>query len=330
MKLAVLLDPLVRLKPYKDTSIAMIKSAQQMGWDCVYFTQKDLYCREGHAYARVYSIRIGDEHHSDWAISKDLGEKPLSDFDIILMRKDPPFDMEYIYTTYALELAERDGVLVANKPQSLRDANEKFFTLNFPQCTPTTLVSREISKLKEFWHTHQNVIFKPLEGMGGSAVFHVDQRGGNLSVILEVLTKSQTISIMAQHYIPEIASKGDKRILLINGQPVPYALARIPAKGELRGNLAAGARGEVVSLTERDHWICSEIAPTLQAKGLYFVGIDVIGDYLTEINVTSPTCLREIEAETKLDIAGDYLKNLEKIRTTTVRERKTQHPNHDR
>ncbi len=317
MKLAVLLDPLHQLKPYKDTSVAMIKSAKALGWSCVYFTQLDLFCREGHPYARVYDIDIGDEHSDNWAQSNERGECPLSDFDIILMRKDPPFDMEYIYTTYALELAEREGVLVANRPQSLRDANEKFFTLNFPQCCPTTLVSQDIGRLKEFWQTHQNVIFKPLEGMGGRSVFHVDPHGRDLSVILEVLTQGQKLNIMAQRYIPEIATVGDKRILLINGEPVPYALARIPAKGELRGNLAAGARGEVVPITARDRWICEQIAPTLKAKCLYFVGIDVIGDYLTEINVTSPTCLREIATETGIDIAGDYLRCLANIRLSS-------------
>jgi glutathione synthase len=313
MKLAVLLDPLHQLKPYKDSSIAMIKRAQELGWSCVYFTQEDLFCREGRAYARVYDVIVGDEHSKNWASTKDLGEKPLTEFDIILMRKDPPFNTEYIYTTYFLELAEREGVLVANKPQSLRDANEKFFTLNFPQCCPTTLVSRNIKTLKAFWEEHQQVIFKPLEGMGGNSVFYVEEQGRNLAVILEVLTKNQTQTIIAQRYIPEIKKIGDKRIILINGDPIPYALARIPAEGDLRGNLAAGARGEVVPITARDKWICEQLAPTLKAKGLYFVGLDVIGDYLTEINVTSPTCLREIEAETDLDIAGDYLRCLEKI-----------------
>lgn len=313
MRLAVLIDPLEYLKPYKDTTIAMIKRAQELGWSCVYFTQQDLFCREGRAYAHVSELIIGDEHSRDWAQTNDLGEKPLADFDIILMRKDPPFNTEYIYTTYLLELAEREGVLVANKPQSLRDANEKFFTLNFPQCCPTTLVSRDMKKLRSFWKTHQQVIFKPAEGMGGSSVFHVDEHGRNLSVILEVLTENQTRTIIAQRYIPEIKTAGDKRILVINGEPVPYALARIPAQGELRGNLAAGARGEVVPINERDRWICQQIGPTLKSKGLYFVGIDVIGDYLTEINVTSPTCLREITAETGLDIAGDFLKGLKSI-----------------
>jgi glutathione synthase len=314
MKLGVLLDPLHYLKPYKDTSIALIKKAQDLGWDCVYFTQNDLFFSDGHVYARVYELEIGDEHQSVWAKTKDLGECALNDFDIILMRKDPPFNTEYIYTTYLLELAEREGVLIANKPQSLRDANEKFFTLNFPQCCPPTIVSRDISKLRAFWQKHKQVIFKPAEGMGGSSVFHVDEEGRNLSVILEVLTDHQTRTIIAQRYIPEITTTGDKRILVINGEPVSYALARIPAKGELRGNLAAGARGVVVPITKRDRWICEQIAPTLKAKGLYFVGIDVIGEYLTEINVTSPTCLREIAAETGLDIAGDFLRELEKLR----------------
>ncbi|WP_028388137.1 glutathione synthase [Legionella fairfieldensis] len=313
MKLAVLMDPLHKIKAYKDSTVAMIKAAQTMGWSSVYFTQQDLYCRQGHAYAQVTDIKVGDETTDHWATTKVLGEKPLSAFDIILMRKDPPFDIEYIYTTYALELAEREGVLVANKPQSLRDANEKFFTLNFPQCCPATLVSRDIKKLRAFWQEHKHVIFKPLEGMGGSSVFQVDEKGHNLSVILEVLTQGQMVSIMAQQYIPEITTAGDKRILLINGEPVPYALARIPAKGELRGNLAAGAQGKVVPITDRDRWLCQQIAPALRAKGLYFVGIDVIGSFLTEINVTSPTCIREITAETNLDIAGDYLRSLEAV-----------------
>lgn len=319
MKLAVLMDPLHLLKPYKDSTVAMISRAKALGWSCVYFTPADLYCSEGSAFARVYDVEIGDLHSKTWATTKDLGDKPLKDFDIILMRKDPPFDMEYIYTTYALELASKEGVLIANNPQSLRDANEKFFTLNFPQCCPKTLVSKDIHRLRRFWQTHQNVIFKPLEGMGGSSVFHVDEQGRNLSVILEMLTKGQILDIMAQQYIPEISSLGDKRILMIDGQPVPYALARIPAKGELRGNLAAGAQGKVVPLTKRDFWIGEQIGPTLKARGLYFVGIDVIGDYLTEINVTSPTCLCEISAETGIDIAGDYLRCLEaKVKSSTI------------
>ena len=310
MKLAILMDPLHTIKPYKDSTVAMIKSAQTMDWSCAYFTPSDMFCADGQVYANLQSVSVIDETREDWAKVTPMGEKLLTEFDIILMRKDPPFNLEYIYATYALELAERAGVIVANKPQSLRDANEKFFTLNFPTCCPKTLVSRDIQRLRMFWKTHQNVIYKPLEGMGGRSVFHVDEVGRNLSVILEELTHGQTTSIMAQEYIPDISTLGDKRILLINGEPIPYALARIPLQGELRGNLAAGAEGQVVAINDRDRWICSQIASTLKSKGLYFVGIDVIGDYLTEINVTSPTCIREIAAETGLDIAGNYLRFL--------------------
>lgn len=313
MRLAVLMDHLDQIKAYKDSTVAMLKSAQSMGWSCAFFTLADLYCHKGEAYARVQAIKVVDENSIHWAEVTPLGERPLSDFDILLMRKDPPFDMEYIYATYALELAEKKGVLIANKPQSLRDANEKFFTLNFPQCCPETLVSRDIHRLRSFWKQHGNVIYKPLEGMGGKSVFHVDAKARNLSVILETLSNGGRTSVMAQTYIPEISTSGDKRILLIHGEPVPYALARIPAKGELRGNLAAGAQGKVVELTARDRWICRQISDTLKAKGLYFTGIDVIGDYLTEINVTSPTCLREIASETGLDIAGDFLRCLQNL-----------------
>ena len=310
MKLAVLMDPFEQLKLAKDTSVAMIKNAQNLGWESVYFTQNDVTCRDGQAYARVSAVKFNEKKPTTSPIITPLGEKPLAAFDIILMRKDPPFDLEYIYSTYALELAERLGVLIANKPQSLRDANEKFFTQQFPQCCPPTLVSKNRQCLRDFWEEHRDVIFKPLAGMGGSSVFHVEKTGKNLSVILEVLTQNDGIIIMAQRYIPEIAQSGDKRIILIDGDPVAYALARIPAKGELRGNLAAGARGEVVEITSRDRWLCAQIAPTLKAKGLYFVGIDVIGDYLTEVNVTSPTCACEISQATGIDITGNYMQFL--------------------
>lgn len=314
MKLAVLMDPLHHLKPYKDSTIGMIKSANLRGWSCFFFTPVDITTFSGQCFAKVSSIKIDDVHRADWASVQEEGIWPLSAFDILLMRKDPPFDMEYIYTTYAMELAERAGVLVANKPQSLRDANEKFFTQHFPQCIPPTLVAKDFNYLKGFWKEHKNVIFKPLEGMGGASVFYVGQDGKNLSVILEVLTKHQTVSIMAQRYISDIKQTGDKRIIVINGEPIPYALARIPAEGELRGNLAAGGKGKVVPINERDRFICQALAPTLREKGLYFVGLDVIGDYLTEINVTSPTCAIEIEAETGLDITGKYLDCLEEVR----------------
>jgi glutathione synthase len=323
MRLAALMDPLDKLKPYKDSTLAMLKAGHELGWVCAYFTQGDLFCRSGHAYARMSAIKITDLDSEHWVQVNPMGECPLTDFDIILMRKDPPFDMEYIYATYALDLAEKEGVLVANHPQSLRDANEKFFTLQFPQCCPPTLISRDMSCLRAFFEKYRNVIYKPLEGMGGSSVFHVNEQASNLSVILEILSKNGSAYIMAQQYIPEIKTTGDKRILLLNGEPIPYALARIPAEGELRGNLAAGARGEVVPLTEKDRWICTQIAPTLREKGLFFVGIDVIGDYLTEINVTSPTCLQEIARATGLDIAKDYLGLLASFARKKERRNKT-------
>jgi glutathione synthase len=315
MKLAVLMDPLPTLKPHKDSTLAMIQSAQKLGWSCAFFTLNDLFSLQGQAYANMATITIGDLTQLNWAQTASLGVQPLDAFDIILVRKDPPFNIEYVVATYALELAERAGTLITNKPQSLRDANEKFFTLNFPQWCPPTLVTRDITRLRAFWEMHRNVIYKPLDAMGGEGVFHVGDDGKNLSVILEQLTSRQTVTIMAQLYIPEISTLGDKRILLINGEPIPYALARIPQPGELRGNLAAGGRGTVVPINARDRWLCQQIAPTLTAKGLYFVGIDVIGDYLTEINVTSPTCLREISAETGIDIAGDYMRFLSQVDT---------------
>ena len=310
IKMAVLMDPVAHLKPTKDTTLAMIQRAQELGWNCVCLTLNDLVCLEGRAFAHVYALQFNPKKPDALPVLSSLGECPLADFDIILMRKDPPFNLEYIYATYALELAEREGVLVANNPQSLRDANEKFFTLQFPQCCPPTLVSRNNRLLREFWEQHRQVIFKPLAGMGGSSVFYVDEGGQNLSVILELLTDKEQITIMAQRYIPEIHTTGDKRILVLHGEPVPFGLARIPAQGETRGNLAAGGHGQVVPITARDRWLCEQIAPTLKAKGLSFVGIDVIGDYLTEINVTSPTCVREIMHETQLDITGDYLQRL--------------------
>lgn len=310
MKIGILMDPLSSIKPKKDSTVVMIQSAQTLGFDCFYFTLHDLFCRDGHAYARVSTITVANALSSTWAQCEPLGEQPLTMFDVILMRKDPPFDLEYIYATYALELAEKAGVFISNKPNGLRAANEKYVALHFPQCCPPTLVSRDVRRLRSFWELHRTVVFKPLDGMGGCSVFHVDEQGSNLSVILEVLTRQESVSIMAQHYIPAIRTLGDKRILLVNGEPMPYGLARIPPEGELRGNLAAGGQGKVVEITDRDRWICSELAPTLREHGLHFVGIDVIGDYLTEINVTSPTCIRQIESASGIAIASRYLNYL--------------------
>lgn len=309
MKLAILMDPIESIKPYKDSSFAMLLAAQQLGWSIHYFTLNDLFCQQNQARANLHTLKVFDNNDHWFNITKSQVQD-LSKMDIIIMRKDPPFDMEYIYATYALELAEQAGVRVVNKPQGLRDANEKFFTLQFPDCCPPTLVSRDHQQLKEFHQQHQDVIYKPLDGMGGRSIFRIHDDTINLSVVLETLTDNQQQFIMAQKTIPEISETGDKRILVINGEPIPYALARIPAKGELRGNLAAGARGEVVEITERDHWLCQQIAPTLRQKGLIFVGIDVIGDFITEINVTSPTCIREIEADTNIAIAEKLLEEI--------------------
>jgi glutathione synthase len=312
MNIAFWIDPLTHLAPKKDSSVAMIESALAREWNCFYFTQQDLYVLAGVPYARLTSIKaISAEKPAQASLGK-ISDRPLTEMDIILIRKDPPVDNEYLYATYLLELAARLGVLVSNRPQGLRDANEKCFTLNFPECCPATLVTQNIERLRAFWETHRDVIFKPLSGMGGRSVFHVAPDGRNVGVILETLTLSGTVTIMAQQYIPAIREAGDKRILLIQGQPLDYALARIPSPHDFRGNLAAGATGHVVSITARDRFICEHIAPALREKGLDFVGIDVIGEYLTEVNVTSPTCIREIVAETGLDIAGEYLSALAK------------------
>lgn len=310
MKLAVFMDALETLHPEKDSTIAMIQRAQELGWDCVYFTLPDLSCQNGEVFAQVSDIKLFDLHKKDWFKSNSLGERPLQSFDMILIRKDPPVNTAYLYALNMLEMAEKTGVLIANKPQSLRDMNEKMATLLFPACIPATLVTSNLAELKAFWALHREVIFKPLDGMGGHNIFHVGEDGRNLSVILNILTQQETQIIMAQRFIPEIFTAGDKRIILIDGKPISHALARYPAHGESRGNLAAGGHGIVVPLTEHDRDICEQIGPTLRAKGLWFVGIDVIGKYLTEINVTSPTCIREITSETNIDITGNYLEAL--------------------
>jgi glutathione synthase len=309
LKLGVVMDPIQTITIKKDTTFAMLLAAQARGWELHYFEQADLYAygQNVFGHSRVLSVQDNKQHWFSFHQERDL---PLAELDVILMRKDPPFDMEYIYTTYLLELAEAAGVLVVNKPQSLRDANEKFFALHFPQCGPTTVVSRDPGRLKAFLGEHGDIIVKPLDGMGGASVFRLRQHDPNLNVILETLTAQGQRLTMAQIYIPEITA-GDKRILLIDGNPVPYALARIPQAGETRANLAAGGRGEGVPLRERDRWICAQVAPRLKEMGLLFVGLDVIGDYLTEINVTSPTCARELDAQFGLNIGDDLMAVIE-------------------
>jgi glutathione synthase len=271
--------------------------------------QQDLFLREGQVYAEVTEISVKDQA-DDWYQTGASKTIAITELDVILMRKDPPFDMEYIYSTYLLEQAQAAGVLVVNNPQSLRDANEKLYTAWFPQCCPPTLVTRHKHLIREFQQQHGELILKPLDGMGGASIFRVAPGDPNLSVMIETLTDHGKRSVMVQRYIPEIID-GDKRILMIDGKPVDYALARIPAAGETRGNLAAGGRAEARPLSDRDRWICEQVGAKLREKGLIFVGLDVIGDYLTEINVTSPTCIRELDRDCGLDIAGDLIKVIE-------------------
>jgi len=310
-KLGVIMDAIDSINPKKDSTLAMMLAAQARGWTIYVMQQADLRIAAGEVWARFTEVSLQHDL-KDWFSITAVHEGLLHELDAVLMRKDPPFDMEYIYTTYMLEVAETAGLRVLNRPGSIRDCNEKLFALQFPQCCPPHLVSRDADQLRAFHTEHQDVIYKPLDGMGGASIFRVKPGDGNLSVILETLTQQGTTQTMAQKFIPQI-KQGDKRILLINGEPVPYALARIPAEGETRGNLAAGGEGVARPLTDRDRWICDQVGPTLKAKGLYFVGIDVIGDYLTEINVTCPTCIRELDQAFDLDIAGDYMTFIEAL-----------------
>ena len=293
VRVGIVMDPIAGISYKKDSSLAMLLAAQDRGWTLFYMEQQDLYLNEGKARARMKPLKVFANPEKWFELDAET-DTALSDLDVILMRKDPPFDMEFVYTTYLLEQAERDGVLIVNKPQSLRDCNEKLFATQFTQCTPPTVVSRRADVLREFAAEHGDVILKPLDGMGGTSIFRHRVGDPNLSVILETLTANGTQQIMAQGYLPAIKD-GDKRILMIDGEPVPYCLARIPAAGETRGNLAAGGRGEARPLSDKDRWIAAQVGPTLREKGLLFVGLDVIGEHLTEINVTSPTCIREID-----------------------------------
>lgn len=305
IKLGVVMDPIADINYKKDSTLAMLWAAQARDWQLFYMEQKDLYLEQGVARSKMAHLTVFHDPES-WYSLDEPHDRELADLDVILMRKDPPFDNEYIYSTYILEEAERRGSLVVNRCQSLRDCNEKVFATHFPQCCPPVLVSADIRRLKAFHMEYQDVIFKPLDGMGGTAIFRVKPGDPNLSVILEMLTEHGCQTIMAQQFIPAI-SEGDKRILVINGEPVPYCLARIPLVGETRGNLAAGGSGRPQPLSDRDRWIAAQVAPTLREKGLLFVGLDIIGDYLTEINVTSPTCIREIDKGYDLDIGGQLM-----------------------
>jgi glutathione synthase len=308
LALGVVMDPIGDIKPWKDSTLAMLLAATRRGWSIHYMEPDDLYIADGVARARWQRLAVRDDR-ADWYTLAPGGDLALGDLDVILMRQDPPVTTAFLYITHILELARRAGALVVNDPRALRDCNEKLFATWFPHCMVPTLVSCDADRLRDFIAAQGDVIVKPLDAMGGAGVFRLAAGSPNIGATLEMLTALGTVHIMAQRYIPEIRD-GDTRILLIDGEPVPYGLARIPAPGETRGNLAAGGRGEGRALTDRDCWLCAQIAPTLREKGLIFVGIDVIGGYLTEINVTSPTCIRELDAQYGLDIAGQLLDHL--------------------
>jgi glutathione synthase len=299
------MDPIDAINYKKDSTLAMLWAAQDRGWELFYMEQRDLYLDQGAPMATMAPLQVFRDPEQFYTLGERRDEA-LSKLDVVLMRKDPPFDNEYIYSTYILEAAERQGSLIVNRCQSLRDCNEKVFATQFPDCCPPVLVSADSDRLKAFHAEHGDVIFKPLDGMGGSSIFRVKPDDPNLNVILETLTGYSKTTIMAQRYIPEIVD-GDKRILIIDGEPVPYCLARVPLAGETRGNLAAGGSGVAQELTERDRWIVAQVAPALKRLGLIFVGLDIIGDYLTEINVTSPTCIREIDSAYNTDIGGQLM-----------------------
>ena len=308
--LGVVMDPIRAIKPYKDTTLALLLAAQRHGYAIRYFEMGDLWVRDGVALGRGRALTVRDDNQ-DWFTLGDAATAPLGDLDALLMRKDPPFDMDFVNATYTLELAEAQGCRVVNRPQSLRDCNEKFFITRFPQCCAPTLIASDPITLRAFHAEHGDVIFKPLDGMGGAGIFRVGSDGLNLGAVIEALTAGRHL-IMAQRYLPAIV-EGDKRILMVDGEPVPYCLARVPMQGETRGNLAAGGSGRPQPLTDRDRWIAAEVGPALKRRGLLFVGLDVIGDYLTEINVTSPTCARELDAAYNLDIGGQLMTAISKL-----------------
>ena len=310
LSLGVVMDPIGSIKPYKDSTFAMLLEAQSRGWSLWYMEQRHLYLVDGTARARMTRLAVKDAPF-DWFTLAEERDTPLAELDVILMRKDPPFDMEYVYTTHLLQRAEEGGALVVNRPASLRDCNEKLYTAWFPQCCPPTLVSRDHGQILDFVVEQGDVIIKPLGGMGGVSIFRMSREGPNNNVIVETLTDQGARFAMVQRFIPEI-TEGDKRILMVDGEPVPYALARIPKAGETRGNLAAGGTGVGIALSERDRWIAGEVGDELRRRGILFAGLDVIGDYLTEINVTSPTCIRELDAQFGLNIAGLLLDRVER------------------
>jgi len=312
-EVGVIMDPIGSINIKKDSTFAMMLAAQRRGWTLRYMEPADLFLADGLVQGRMRTVGVADDP-AGWYRLDEPELRPLSALDAVLMRKDPPFDMEYVYTTYLLELARNEGLLVVNDPQALRDANEKVFAAHFPDCCPPLAVTRRADVLRAFLAEHGDIVLKPLDAMGGRSIFRVRDGDANTAVIIETLTGGsagrETRFCMAQRYLPEIVD-GDKRVLLVDGEPVPYMLARIPGAGDFRGNLAAGASSEVRAIGERERWIAARVAPVLRARGILFAGLDVIGDWLTEINITSPTCIREIDRDRGTDIAGDLMDAIE-------------------
>jgi len=304
-RLGVVMDPIGAIAYAKDSTLAMLLAAQARGFELAYLEQRDLLLRDGVAFGHMRALTVRADA-ADWFTLGPAVLAPLGALDCLLMRKDPPFDMEYIYTTYILERAESAGVLVVNRPQGLRDMNEKVYTAWFPQCCAPTLITRDMAEMGGFLREHGKVVVKPLHGMGGRSIFVLEKDDRNARVVFETLTDYGTRFAIAQRYIPDIVKTGDSRVLLVDGEPVPYALARLPAAEDHRGNLAAGARGVGRALDERDRWLAREIGPALAARGMLFVGLDVIGGFVTEINVTSPTGIRELDKQFDLRI-GELL-----------------------
>lgn len=311
MKLGVVMDPIDSINFKKDSSLTILLEAQNRGHKLLYVEPQSLFLREDGPYALTQSVVVKDDQNG-WYELSEKNETPLSKLDMIIMRQDPPFDKNYIYNTYVLEEAERKGVIVVNKPSSLRNCNEKVFVTQFPQCCTHFLVTSQNVLLKQFIEEHVDTVIKPLDGMGGSSIFRMRKTDPNINVILETITEHSLTKVMIQKYIPEII-EGDKRILMIDGVPMEASIARVPPEGDFRGNLAVGATATAKSLSSRDKWICNQVAPKLKEFGLVLVGLDVIGEYLTEINVTSPTCFREYKNLCDIDVASSFMDSLEEM-----------------
>jgi glutathione synthase len=303
VRLVVVMDPIEAIKPAKDSTLAMLLAAQARGWELFYAELPDIWLRDGVAWGRLAPLQVFNDLET-WFARGKAADARLGEFDVILMRKDPPFDTEYIYSTYILERAEVQGALVCNRPQGLRDMNEKVYTAWFPECCAPTLITRSMHDMGEFLREHGKAVCKPLDGMGGKSIFVLEQGDKNRNVVFESLTGYGSRYAIVQRYLPEIVTAGDCRVILVDGEPVPFVLKRVPLPDDNRGNLAAGARAETRPLNDRDRWLCDRIGPKLKAAGMIFVGLDVIGDYVTEINVTSPTGIRELDKKHGVDIGG--------------------------